>query len=307
MSPITAHDLAAFLNVEFPVAAPSISTLDECVEDGYTRRRVTYTSASGDMVPAYLLVPANQNLPGAGVVVHHQHAGQRHLGKSEVCGLAGDPYQAFGPVLARRGITVLAPDSVCFEDRRPHAKGFEADEESDINFHFNVMAHGIVRGELLMTKVLLDGLSATAALSALKNVDESRIGLLGHSYGGNTVLFQTPLDVRVAFACTSGAACSYRRKLEAGIGIEFAEVIPGFIDFADIEGTLALFAPRPTLVAAASEDKYAADSEAIVNAARSAWGASSALLQHYRPDGAHALDLERFQYIVDWIVKSSGI
>jgi catechol 2,3-dioxygenase-like lactoylglutathione lyase family enzyme len=35
--------------------------------------------------------------------------GLQELGKSEPAGLAGDPLQAFGPVLARQGVLVLAP------------------------------------------------------------------------------------------------------------------------------------------------------------------------------------------------------
>lgn len=41
------------------------------------------------------------------VLINHQHNGERHLGKSEVCGLAGNPLQAFGPELARHGFVVL--------------------------------------------------------------------------------------------------------------------------------------------------------------------------------------------------------
>jgi hypothetical protein len=51
-------------------------------------------------------------------VVHHEHAEERHLGKSEACGLAGNSLVAFGPALAQQGIAVLAPDSICFEVQR---------------------------------------------------------------------------------------------------------------------------------------------------------------------------------------------
>ncbi len=45
------------------------------------------------------------------------------LGKSEVCGLAGNPLQAFGVALVKKGFVVLAPDSICFEDRKEKCKG----------------------------------------------------------------------------------------------------------------------------------------------------------------------------------------
>lgn len=50
------------------------------------------------------------------ILINHQHNREHHLGKSEVCGLAGNPLQAFGPELAIIGFVVLAPDSICFEE-----------------------------------------------------------------------------------------------------------------------------------------------------------------------------------------------
>lgn len=74
-------------------------------------------------MPALLLTPERPS--GAAVVVHHQHHAQWHLGKSEVAGLDGDRWQAFGPALARRGVTVMAHDAVGFEDRRPGGPGLD--------------------------------------------------------------------------------------------------------------------------------------------------------------------------------------
>jgi predicted alpha/beta superfamily hydrolase len=53
-------------------------------------------------------------------------------------------------------------------------------------------------------------------------LDTEEIGVLGHSYGGNTVLFHGALDERIRFACASGAACSYQYKLAHQLGIEMA-------------------------------------------------------------------------------------
>lgn len=79
-----------------------------------------------------------------------------------------------------------------------------------------------------MRKVLEDAEVALSVLTGLDAVDPSRIGVLGHSYGGNTVLFQAALDERVRYARTSGAACSFRTKVREGTGIELAEVSLAF-------------------------------------------------------------------------------
>lgn len=94
--------------------------------DGYVRDRIEYAGLEGDPIPAFLFTPRDRE-PTGGVVVHHQHNGEFHLGKSEVAGEPGAEFQAFGPILARRGVAVLAPDAVTFEDRRSGVRGVDFD------------------------------------------------------------------------------------------------------------------------------------------------------------------------------------
>jgi hypothetical protein len=110
-------DLQSFLGIAPPTQAPSVEVVSSLEEDGYVLHVVRLITED-DILPSLLAVPFGEG-PFPAVVVFHQHAGERHLGKSEVFGLIGDPYQAFGPVLARTGFVVLAPDSIAFEDRRP--------------------------------------------------------------------------------------------------------------------------------------------------------------------------------------------
>ena len=150
-------------------------------KEGCRQLRIQYESLDGDVIPAYFLLPDGDG-PFAGVLVHHQHHGQRHWGKSEVCGLVGDPWQAFGPALARRGIAVLAPDSICFEDRRTNASGTEPDED-DMAQHYNEMCYRLLRGEWLIQKVLQDSAQGISLLKTHPQIDNQRIGIVGHSYG----------------------------------------------------------------------------------------------------------------------------
>jgi hypothetical protein len=116
------HELQEFLRfhpVEKPVA---VDVHHEIQQPGYRRLSITYPAHEGDLIYAFLLIPDGSG-PFPGLLVHHQHNSERHLGKGEVCGLAGDPLQAFGAELARRGFVVLAPDSICFEDRRRDNSG----------------------------------------------------------------------------------------------------------------------------------------------------------------------------------------
>lgn len=159
--------------------------------------------------PGELSLPSSAQAGFPAVIVHHQHNGERHLGKSEVCGLAGDALQAFGPLLAEAGLVVLAPDSICFEDRRINQTGTALGAgDSDWIQHFFEMEYRLVRGDTMMRKVLHDANLGVSLLSALPFVDSGNIGALGHSYGGNTVLFEMAVDERIAFGCASGSACT---------------------------------------------------------------------------------------------------
>lgn len=298
-------DLRTFLSVEATPAVPTVEVLSSVREEGLTRQLV-HLVTDDDRVPALLAVPTGKG-PFPAVVVFHQHAGQRHFGKSEVFGLVGDPFQAFGPPLVRAGFVVLCPDSIAFEDRRPAGPGTDV-REDDWEQHYNALAHRLVTGGTLMQKVLHDAMTAVSAVLDRPDVHPDAVGALGHSYGGNTTLFLTAVDERVQFGCASGAVGSYRRKLADGIGIEMAEVIPGFATRFDVEHLLAAIAPRPLLVVSGTDDRYAADAEELVrlgNAAYQSAGAEAALT-HLRVAGEHALEAERFKAIIEWTTDTAS-
>jgi dienelactone hydrolase len=278
---------------------PDLVVHAERERDGYVEQVVSYTGDEGE-VPALLLVPGHPC--GAGVVALHQHNSQWHLGKSEVAGLAGDPLQAFGPPLARAGIVVLAPDAVGFEDRRYTGPGIDAREDDWLQY-FNEMAYRLLSGRLLVTTVLGDGACGLSVLISDERVEGSRVGVLGHSYGGNVTTMLAALDERVRFGCASGSACSYRRRMLDRTGIEFAHVIPGILELTDIEGLVELIAPRPLLLLSATEDRYSADTPQIVKAAAHAYREAGApqAIEHYRAQGRHPLTEERFDTIIDWV------
>lgn len=289
----------------FGISETSVSYIThQVVElDGYRRLRISYQSQEGDWIPAFLLLPSGDGPFGA-VLVHHQHNSQRHFGKSEVCGLVGDPLQAFGPALAKQKIIVLAPDSICFEDRRQNRTGTEADEQADIAQHYNEMCYRLLQGDTLMRKVLNDSAQAISLLRTHELVDPERIGILGHSYGGNTVLFHGALDERIQFACSSGAACTYQYKIAHQVGIEMAEVIPEFAIHFDIPDLVACFAPRYVLLVSATDDKASQDAEKIVTAAQEMCASMDSIshVEHKRYEGGHALTQERFDDILDWMI-----
>mgnify|MGYP003884205093 CR=1 FL=1 len=274
-------------------AEPLVRHTETC--DGYARSLVSIAATDGDPpFDAFLFRPtAPTPVTDTAVVVLHQHASDWSVGKSEVAGLAGDPLHAFGPLLARAGLLVLAPDAIGFESRRGPG--------DDWLQYTNHAMHRLVHGELLMRQVLGD---VAATVSAAQAVGARNIGVAGHSYGGNVALFAAAVDERISFACVSGALGSYRQKRAAGTGLEMALVIPGFAERFDVDDLVRCVAPRPMLVVSSDEDPYAADATEVVAQARPAYVAAGKgeALEHLRTSGPHALDERRHQAIMAWLV-----
>ena len=273
----------------------------------YRRDLIEYLGSENDRIRAYLFMPVERPIIG-GVLVHHQHHSQRNLGKSEVSGVSGDPFQFFCPELAKRGIVSIAPDSICFEDRRANKSGIEpdADPENDWLQHYNEMCYRLLKGSSLMQKIIEDSSIGLSVLLQQKGIPKGKVGILGHSYGGNTVLFHSPFDHRIKYACSSGAACSYKTKFANNTGIEMAEVIPNFVLHYDIGDLLKLIPPRQILIVSGNSDKYSQDAKQVYHTVRRQM--ENADLQkcfHLKEyEGGHELNRERFEYIIHWFVDT---
>ena len=306
MIEIVRKDIADIIGIDLCSIKSNVTyvVLETVQEDGYIRKKIEYESF-GDMVPAYLLIP--KRVENAPAVLINQHNSERHFGKSEVCGIVGSPYQAFGPVLARNGFVVLVPDVICFEERRKNAHGIEP-LANDMDFwnHLNEMCYRVLSGNCLMKKILEDTMTAITLLSEIPGVDKSRIGTLGHSMGGNTVQFLSALDERISFACASGSACSYKNRMENGVGIELASVVPNLYKKYDIGDLLACVAPRKLLIVSADDDKYSFDATDVTEVAKRTYVELNAEdnITHVRYKGGHALTQERFDFIVNWMISA---
>jgi dienelactone hydrolase len=290
-------DLATMLRARLKLADPVAMAFERGgVEtfDGFDRQRIEYRGLEDDVIPAFLFMPQARE-PLGGVVVFHQHNGEFHFGKSEVAGLVGDPFQAFGPALARRGVAVLAPDAITFEDRRAAVRGVEPDFHDWLQ-HYSAMSYRLLDGDLLMRKCLDDAQRALTVLLHATGVDERRVGVAGHSYGGYTSLYHAAVDARCRFACISGAICSFETRRRERTGITLFEVVPGMASWLDTHDVLAAIGPRPTFVVSGSEDKYSRDADQVVAKV------AGDFITELRVERGHALDQERFDAIVEWIV-----
>lgn len=291
------NDIGSMLREHLRLAAPvpvAFERGDVHTFEGYTRERIEYRGLEGDTIPAFLFTPTVQRVQG-GIVVFHQHNGEFHFGKSEVAGDVGSPFQAFGPALARRGLAVLAPDALTFEDRRGKVHGLEP-HDYDWLQHYSAMSYRLLDGDTLMRKCVDDAQRALSVLIDAAGLDERRVGIAGHSYGGYTALYHAAVDPRCRFACISGAVCSFETRRREETGITLFEAVPRLAQLIDTHDVLAAIGPRPTLVVSGTEDKYSRDADQVV--AR----VPGDFISELRVERGHALDQERFAAIVDWLV-----
>jgi dienelactone hydrolase len=223
-------------------------------------------------VPAYLFVPKDLR-PGErrpGIFAHHQHAGQFHLGKSEVAGLAGNSEQAYALELARRGYVVLAPDAICFEERGP-LRGFASagpgnggeqplsdppvNQAPGQQFERFEFTRRILYGSCLQTKMVFDMQRGLDYLQSRPEVDPQRLGCIGHSLGGQQTLFLAALDERVGASVSSCGFASMKAVLREGINHNFGAYVPGWLEHGDAGDLLAEVAPRAFLALNGEHDR----------------------------------------------------
>jgi dienelactone hydrolase len=170
------------------------------------------------------------------------------------------------------------------------------------------MAYRLLDGRLQISTVVGDAALAVSVLSSIAGVDLRRVGAVGHSMGGHTVLFHAALDARVRFACASGAAGSLRSRIASGTGIEMSQLIPNLLAATDVHDLVGLIAPRPVLLVSATDDPYSADADEIEREAHRSYQAAGApaALEHARFAGGHALDEQRFSHINAWIEAAAS-
>jgi dienelactone hydrolase len=228
----------------------------------YVRESIEYAVEERERVKSFVLVPKNASRAAA-VIAHHQHAGQFNLGKSEVVGLAGHPDQAFGAELAERGYVVIAPDALGFEERNWSAIGWQAE--------YFELASRLVRGQTLLAKVLHDVRIAVDYLVTRPEVDPSRIGFIGHSYGGRMAIWASAFDERIRAAVSNCGCVNYRNSLTRDAGVQMAFCVPGILMSGDLEDVLRLAAPRAVLIQAAEDDKWSRGAQVMFDHARSAF------------------------------------
>lgn len=243
---LTRDGLRALLG---PVAAPgplNAEVHEEVACAGYVRRRVSYDVPAG-RASAFLCIPHDLTAPAPVVFCHHQHNRQFDLGKSEVCGLRGNPDQAYAAELAQRGFITISPDAIGFEDRN---------WDDGLNVTWFELSSRVVVGRTLLADCLQEVAIAIDYATGLPEVDRDRVGFIGHSYGGRMAMWAPAWDERIRVSVSNCGCIPYRDSFSRDTGFQAEFVVPGFASKYDVEDVLAISEHCSTLVIAAEDDVW---------------------------------------------------
>jgi dienelactone hydrolase len=272
IQPLTPESLRDVLGPTRPAALGHVDVLGEVQCDGYLRRAVAYDVPSG-RASAFLCVPDEARRAPV-VFCHHQHNGQFGLGKSEVAGLHGDPDQAYAAELARRGCLTIAPDAIGFEDRNWAGEG---------NIGWFELSSRLVTGRTLLADLLQEVSLALDYATSLPEADPSRVGFIGHSYGGRMAMWAPAWDQRIRASVSNCGCIPYRDSFARDAGFQADFVVPGFASAYDVEDVLAAAGACRYLLIAGADDVWSRGA-ADIAAELTARGRDHVTL-HIRPGG----------------------
>ena len=235
---------------------------------------------------AYLLMPKNLKKKTPGILALHEHNDEYKAGKSETIGLVQSPEYtkleavppnpnhvtpkshsqfAYAKELCERGYVVLAPDFIGFEEYREVSDYY--DEPGFIRgFEEMLSSKYLLYGSCLMAKHLHDLYVAISVLTSLEQVDSEKIGVIGHSLGGEMASVLAAFDKRVKAGAVSCGFVSYEAFEKSG-RMETAEtIIPNFrADKLDFNFFLNMIPPTPFLLAHDARDSAQLSAEAKKN------------------------------------------
>ncbi len=173
--------------------------LDErVVDDSYLLCWISYQVEADERATAALGIPLNPPGSTPGVVALH---GTRPQGAREIAGLEGLPERAHIDHLCRRGFTVIAPEHFVSGRRIPQERPYDTTRFYERHPEWTAVG-----------KFTYEHSIATDVLASLPEVDASRLGVMGHSLGGQGAYFLAAYDERIKAAVCNCSAGTFRHN-----------------------------------------------------------------------------------------------
>jgi dienelactone hydrolase len=259
-------------------------------------------------LPLYLLVPrSKEKKRHPGVLALHGHGAHGHhpvAGRDDLPGVAAAIKNAnydYGRQLARRGHAVAVPCLTPFGDRLGKREVFGKQDPCA-----DVFLRMLLHGKLLIAENLRDALWSVELLARHDEVDASRLGCVGLSYGGRMTMLTAALSPRVRVAVISGALNVMQERVSKPYSCG-AQIIPGLLAHGDVPEIASLIAPRHCLWEVGSRDglidaKWANEALARQRRAYRALGVEDRLAVD-RFEGGHAWNGKKALALLDRVLR----
>jgi len=254
----------------------------------YTMQKIEFYAEKDERIPAYILIPKNLNKKVPAIYCHHQHASNWDIGKSEVVGLQGDPDMGYAVELAKKGFVTFAPDAIAFEERQNEVGGGGG--------NYFELAKRIVNGETLLGKTLFDISAGIDYLESREEVDNKKIGFIGHSYGGRMAIFAPAFDKRIKVSVSNCGCVNYKNSIEKNIGIQMEFCVPNILQYGDVEDVVRLINPCSLLISATKEDKYSIGALEILEYVKDSFKDAEILVKVYEGKHIFTKEIRSFAY-----------
>jgi len=233
--------LALLGEFEEPSVPLNFKITEETVLKGdIIKQRVEYDVEKGERVPAFHLFHKDLKKDAPGVLSIHGHGGDDifPVGKEYHCHpILDDPLQ-YSYICALSGFRVLAPDALCFGERRTKW-GYTKHFFDEINTHMELTS----RGKSLCWKSVWDN---SRAIEVLEFLGAKSIGSIGWSGGSTQNYILTAVNKKIkAGVCFFSFATLRHHFYQYRLGHCLYHFIPGMVKAGiDWDQVVSLAAPR---------------------------------------------------------------
>lgn len=216
--------------------------------------KIVFTSEEGADVPCYLClphavkdgpVPAFVCLQGHTTGMHHS-IGVQLEDETQPMVVAGD--RDFGIGCMKRGVIGL-----CIEQRSFGERGEKQQAARGPGSCVDASMHALLLGRTLAAERVHDVACGVTLLQARKDVDASRIGVMGNSGGGTITLFASMIK-GLTLAMPSCSFCTYKASIMS-IHHCVDNYLPGLLNWGESADVAGLYAPRPLVIVAGKDDE----------------------------------------------------
>ncbi len=235
------------------ITDPKVEILEATRRDNFQQLKIRFHWTPNELTTGYLLIPDGDGPRPAVVTVFYE--------PETAAGLAGKEYRDFAYQLARRGFVTLSLGTT------------EATEAKTYALYYPDIDHAEVQP---LSMLACAAANAWYVLAQRPEVDSSRIGIVGHSFGGKWAMFASCLFDKFACAVWSDPGIVFDTRPSVNywepwyLGYHprpwrtrgvITEDNPArglylqlLADGRDLHELHALMAPRPFLVSGGSED-----------------------------------------------------